>query len=122
MTNANYPAGSPAASSLFRWEVADKAIAVHLSLDLIERLERETIEAFKNVTRRGSEIGGVLLGRTANAGKRLVLVDGFEPVECDHSRGPLYVFADADRKRLEQTIARAKSGGVGGGAAVCVRV
>ncbi len=111
MTNANYPSGSPAASSLFRWEVADKAIAVHLSLDLIERLERETIEAFKNVTRRGSEIGGVLLGRTANAGKRLVLVDGFEPVECDHARGPLYVFADADRKRLEQAIARAKSGG-----------
>ncbi len=111
MTNANYPAGSPAASSLFRWEVADKAIAVHLSLELIERLERDTIEAFKNVTRRGSEIGGVLLGRLANAGKRLVLVDGFEPVECDHARGPLYVFAEADRKRLEQAIARAKSGG-----------
>ncbi len=111
MTNATIPAGSPSASQLFRWESADKGVAVHLSLDLVERLERETIEAFKTVTRRGSEIGGLLLGKTASAGRRLVLVDGFEPVQCDHARGPLYMFAEEDKKRLEQAIAKVKASG-----------
>ena len=116
MTNATVPAGSPAVpdpTAFYRWELSDKAITVFLSLELIERLERETIEAFKAVTRRGSEVGGVLLGRTAEAGRRLILVDSFEPVECDHSRGPLYMFGDDDKKRLEQAVAQSGASVVG---------
>jgi len=116
MTSASVPAGSPAIpdpTAFYRWELSGKTFTAFLSLELIERLEKETIEAFKAVTRRGSEIGGVLLGRTADAGRRLVLVDSFEPVECEHSRGPLYMFSDADKKRLEAAIARCGAGVVG---------
>jgi TonB family protein len=116
MTNATVPADAPAVpdpTAFYRWELSDKAITVFISLELIERLERETLEAFKAVTRRGSEIGGLLLGRTAEAGRRLILVDSFEPVECDHSRGPLYMFGDEDKKRLEKAVARSGAAVVG---------
>jgi TonB family protein len=94
---------------MFRWELPGKPIAIHLSLDLVDRLERETIEAFKAVTKRGSEIGGILLGRSASAGRRIVLVEDFEHVECDYARGPLYMLAEEDGARFEQVLARARA-------------
>ncbi|HWR52595.1 MAG TPA: hypothetical protein VN428_15905, partial [Bryobacteraceae bacterium] len=117
MTNATIPAESlPAVrSALFRWEVPDRPCSVYLSLDVIDRMERETLEAFKAITRKGSEIGGVLLGRTATAGKRIITIEEYEAVECDYSRGPLYILADPDRKRIEQAITRLKGGGEGAG-------
>ncbi len=113
MTNATIPAESLPAlrSALFRWEVPDRPCSVYVSLDVIDRLERETLEAFKAITRKGSEIGGILLGRTAQAGKRIITIEEYESVECDYSRGPLYILADADRKRIEQAIARLKAAG-----------
>ncbi len=67
MTNTTSPAesiGAPSgAASFYRWEVAGKPIPILFSLDLMDRLEREVLESFKAVTKRGSEIGGVLGGR-----------------------------------------------------------
>lgn len=113
MTNATIPAESLAAlrSALFRWEVPKTPCSVYLSLDVVDRMERETLEAFKAITRKGSEIGGILLGRTAEAGKRIITIEEYESIDCDYARGPLYILADADRKRIEQAIARLKTGG-----------
>jgi TonB family protein len=114
MTNTTSPVeslGAPsAAASFYRWEVPGKPIAVHISLDLVDRLEREAIETFKAVTKRGSEIGGVLVGRTVPGSKRTVYLEEYEPVECEYSRGPLYMLADADKNRLKQTLDRVKAG------------
>lgn len=106
MTNSTIPAeamGSPSpVTASYRWEAPGKPISIQLSLDLIDRLEREVIDAFKAVTKRGSEIGGVLLGRIAQGAKRTVFVENFEPVICDYSRGPLYLLSDADKERLRE--------------------
>jgi outer membrane biosynthesis protein TonB len=99
------------ASSFYRWEVASKPIAIYFSLDLIDRLERDVIESFKAVTKRGSEIGGVLGGRIVPGSHPAVVIDRFEPVECDYSRGPLYLLSDADRERLKQALDRVRNGG-----------
>jgi protein TonB len=88
---------------------------VYFSLDVIDRMEREALEAFKAITRKGSEIGGILLGRTAQAGKRIITIEEYESIECDYSRGPLYILADADRKRIEQAIGRLKGNGTAAG-------
>lgn len=116
MTNSTIPADSVGASSpastSFRWEVPNKAISIHLSLDVVDRLEREVIESFKAITKRGSEVGGILLGRVAPAAnKRTVFVENYELVECEYSRGPLYLLADADKQRFREALERLKAPG-----------
>jgi TonB family protein len=117
MTNTTTPAesiGAPSgAASFYRWEVPDKPISILLSLDLIDRLERDVIESFKAVTKRGSEIGGVLGGRVIGGSRPTVVVDQFEPVECDYSRGPLYLLSDEDKTKLRQAIERVRNSGNG---------
>ncbi|MGA2435266.1 MAG: TonB family protein [Bryobacteraceae bacterium] len=113
MTNSGITAesiGAPApVSASFRWEVPEKPPSILVSLDVIDRLERQVLEAFKAITSRGSEIGGLLLGRIVTGGKRTVFIEDYVPVDCEYSRGPLYLLADADKQRLEEAIANAKS-------------
>lgn len=113
MTNSGItaePIGAPApVSASFRWEAPDKPPSILLSLDVIDRLERAVIDAFKAITSRGSEIGGLLLGRIVAGGKRTVFIEDYVPVDCGYSRGPLYLLAEDDKRRLEEAIANAKN-------------
>jgi hypothetical protein len=117
MTNTTSPVesiGAPTgAASFYRWEVAGKPIAILFSLDLMDRLEREVLESFKAVTKRGSEIGGVLGGRVVAGSAPTVIVEQFEPVECDYSRGPLYLLSDEDKVRMKQALERVSRAGGG---------
>jgi len=120
MTNTTTPAesiGAPTgAASFYRWEAAGKPIAILYSLDLMDRLEREVLESFKAVTKRGSEIGGVLGGRVIAGSQPTVVIERFEPVECDYSRGPLYLLSEEDKVRMKQALER--TGNAGGGISV----
>jgi TonB family protein len=113
MTNTATPVesiGAPSgAASFYCWEVSGKPVSIYLSLDLLDRLEREAIETFKAVTKRGSEIGGVLVGRVVPGARPAVVIEQFEPVECTYSRGSLYLLSDEDKTGLEQTLSRVKS-------------
>ena len=53
----------PAPSPLYLWEVPQKPVSVRIPFSLIDRLEREAVESFRSLTSRGSEIGGLLVGR-----------------------------------------------------------
>ena len=92
------------------WHVPQKPIAVRLPLALIERLEQQTIESFRSLTSRGSEIGGLLLGGIAPGNPATVSVEDYELIQCDYSRGPLYRLSDADMSRLERAIEQHASG------------
>jgi len=112
MTNSTLttePVGSllPASVS-FRWTAPDKPNSIYLSLDVVDRLEREVIESFKAVTKRGSEVGGVLLGRVAAGGGRTVFIENYETVPCEYSRGPLYLLAEPDKDALRAVLERFK--------------
>jgi TonB family protein len=113
MTNSSIPAESPGSpspvSASYLWEAPNKAISVQISLDVIDRMEREVIDSFKAVTKRGSEVGGILLGRIAHAGKITVFVENYESVSCDYERGPLYLMAEPDKERLREALQRLKS-------------
>ena len=98
------------ASAYFLWQAPGKPVSVHLSLDVVDRLEKEVIESFKAITKRGSEIGGLLLGKVAAAGQPTVIVEEYEAVPCEYSRGPLYLLADDDKGRLLTAIQRTKTG------------
>ncbi len=92
------------------WQVAQKPIVVRLPLALVDRLEQQTVESFRSLTSRGSEIGGLLLGGFAQGNPATVSVEDFELVQCDYSRGPLYRLSDADMSRFDRAIEQHASG------------
>ncbi len=100
----------PASRSGYTWEVPQKPVSVHLPFDLIDKLESLVVESFRSLTSRGSEIGGLLLGRDVAGNPATVSVEDFELVTCDYTRGPLYRLSEADMGRFERAIER-NSGG-----------
>ena len=98
----------------YTWEVAQKPVAVRFPLPLIDRLESEAVEAFRSLTSRGSEIGGLLLGFHAPGNPSLVTVSDFELISCDYGRGPLYRLSDSDLARFEQAMGKHAAGSVMG--------
>jgi len=104
-------AAEPSSRSGYTWEVPQKPVSVHLPFETIDKLESLVVESFRSLTSRGSEIGGLLLGRTAPGSPAAIAVEDFEVVACDYSRGPLYRLSDADTARFERAIEQHRSGG-----------
>lgn len=104
------PKSAPLATYL--WEVPQKQVAVRLAFDLIDRMEHEVIENFRSLTSRGSEIGGVLLGSLVAGSPLNVIVQDYEAIPCDYSRGPLYRLSDADLGRFERAIEQHSASGM----------
>ena len=87
------------------WELPETGISIRLSLEVMDRLEREALESFRSITKRGSEIGGLLLGQVSRDPRAIAITD-YELVACDYSRGPLYQLSEEDERRLEAAVAR----------------
>jgi len=86
------------------WEVPQKPVSIYLPFEMIDRLENLVVENFRSLTSRGSEIGGLLVGRSGHGNPLVVLVENFEIVSCDYSRGPLYRLSEADMGRFERVM------------------
>lgn len=95
-----------APTGFYEWKVAGSPVAVRLSLATIERLGLETTNGLGTAAKRADEAGGVLLGRAEIGDTTTVLIEDFEPVRCEHRRGPSYVLSASDRKRLEKALRR----------------
>src|SRR5437879_5368892 len=104
-------------SPFYLWEVPQKPVAVRIPFNVIDRLEREAVEAFRSLSSRGSEIGGLLVGDVTAGSPLVVSIADYELVSCDYARGPLYRLAEADMERfqraMEQQIGRASCRGRG---------
>jgi hypothetical protein len=70
-----------------------------------EWLERQALDSLRALTKRGSEIGGLLLGRIS-PDPHAILIEELEAVACDYSRGPFYLLSEADEARLQAAIAQ----------------
>lgn len=87
------------------WELPRLKAGLHLSLDVVDRIERDALTAFRAVTQRGSEIGGLLLGRVTND-PHVCSIEDYALVSCDYTRGPLYHLSEADEGRLRAALAQ----------------
>ena len=97
---------SSAADSLgYVWEDPGDSIMIQVSLDLIERLS-VAVQHGLGAGQRGTEIGGILLGRTLPGFARAVLIEDFELVVCEHLRGASYTLSPKDRRLLGSRLAR----------------
>jgi TonB family protein len=102
----------PDSAGFYTWEAPGKPVAVAVPFTLIDQMEREAVENFRNVSSRGSEIGGLLFGAVAGGNPSLVTVTSYTQVVCDYGLGPLYRLAEADLSRLDAALAHAASAGM----------
>jgi hypothetical protein len=93
------------------WEPKEAPISLRLGVDLIERLEKESLEIFRAITNRGSEIGGILLGQVVPGAPLTVVVEDYEPVPCAYSLGPTYRLSEEEQQNLREMIARRRATG-----------
>src|SRR5262245_47272501 len=96
-------------SAYYLWEFPEKPVNVRLSLDMIDRLERDVLESFRAITARGSEVGGLLLGRSEAGATTNTVVENYELFHCDYTRGPLYLLSEEEKSRLEEVVRRKKN-------------
>jgi hypothetical protein len=66
----------------------------------------EVMRGFGVTRRRGTEIGGVLLGKIKTGDDPLVLIYDYETVPCEYSAGPSYVLSDRDREAFREVAGR----------------
>lgn len=90
----------------FVWEIPGKPVAVHLHLDVVDRMAAEVMRGFGAVPKRGAEVGGVLLGTIEHGEQTIVRVEDFEPVACEYRRGPSYLFTGEERDSFAGAVAR----------------
>src|SRR4051812_414074 len=104
------PANLPSSpSSYYLWEFPEKPVSVRVSLDVVDRLERDVLDSFRAITARGSEVGGLLLGRSENGPTIKTVIENYELFHCDYTRGPLYLLSDEEKARLQDVIRRKRA-------------
>jgi hypothetical protein len=97
----------------FVWEDPGDSIMIQVSMDLVDRLGA-AVKKGLGTGPRGTEIGGLLLGKTLPGFGRTILIEDFELMPCEYLRGASYTLSPADRKLLGARLARTKAGRVVG--------
>ena len=78
-----------------------------MNYDVVERLNIEVMRGFGVTRRRGTETGGILLGRIDRRVKPiLVHVHDFEVVPCEYAFGPSYELSAKDMALFREAVAR----------------
>jgi hypothetical protein len=102
------PANSGSGPRFYKWSAPGGAFSIQISFDVIDRMSADIMKAFWSLPKRGVEIGGILLG-TVSEGES-VAIEEYEPVGCEHRRGPSYVLSEPDRRKLEKALRKARGG------------
>lgn len=106
MIEATVSAAGPAGN--YSWVSEDGKTEIALVFDVVDRLGFDVMRGFGAVPKRGAEVGGILLGRTAGA-EHIEIAD-FLLVPCTHARGPSFLLSDEDLLQFDQILAKAGRG------------
>lgn len=91
----------------YLWEITGRPVAVRLGFAFVDRLLQEVMRGFGAMPRRGVEMGGVLLGWVDRSGATpVVVVEDYEPVPCQHTRGATYLLSEQELSRFDETVAK----------------
>lgn len=90
--------------TFYAWEVPGKSISIHLDFEVVDQVLSEVMQGFGAVPKRGAEVGGLLLGTIREGSQPIVHIQDFEPVLCEHARGPSYLLSAADDERLTAAV------------------
>jgi len=92
----------------YLWEAPGKPVSIEIDFDVVDRMSRDIQRGFVASTRRGLEIGGILLGSVTVDDKLTVRIEDFEPVPCSYVHGASYIVDGGDGARFEQAVAKWK--------------
>lgn len=73
---------------------------------IVSAIRARALEGFHSLPKRGTEVGGLLVGRVLRTKPLLARISGFEDVTCSHSFGPSYVLTGEDKAGLEAALQR----------------
>jgi hypothetical protein len=79
------------------------ALRVRIDASVVDRISADAMRGFGVTRRRGTESGGVLIGKI-DARSRTVHVQEYEPVPCEYSQGPSYILSEADQNEFESAL------------------
>ncbi len=94
---------------VYVWEIPNKQVSVHLSLDVVDRMQQEVMRGFGAVPKRGAEVGGILLGTVQSGPGTVVTVDDYIAVPTEYKRGPSYLLSEEDAEAFDAAMAKARS-------------
>jgi hypothetical protein len=93
------------------WTAPGGGVLVRLLSAAIDRLNAEAMRGYGVTRRRGTEAGGVLLGRLKeSAAGRIIIIESIEAVSCEYAFGPSYVLSPADEARFRYTAEKWRTG------------
>jgi len=95
------------------WEVPGRPVAVHLSLEVADRILADVMRGFAAVPKRGAEVGGLLIGTIELGEPSVIKITDFEAVDCAYKRGPSYLLVDKDAEKFDETCSRREGESVG---------
>lgn len=104
---------APERPGYYVWMAEGSPVAIHVRLDVVDRLAAEAMRGYGAVPKRGAEIGGLLIGQVEPGDTPIVRIEDFEPVPCDYKRGPSYLFTGQDGAAFDQACSRWQPEGAG---------
>jgi len=90
----------------FVWQAPGQPVVIQLSIDVVDRMSADILRGFGAVPKRGAEVGGILIGTTQPGKVNTVRIEDFEAIPCTYSRGPSYLFTDAERALFNEVCQR----------------
>lgn len=94
----------------YRWDEPDSKLTVLLHSETVESLQMSVRGGGSPRSFMTNEVGGILLGkRESSQDRTLIIVDGFEPVNCEHLAGASYVLGRQDAALFEAAITSVNS-------------
>jgi hypothetical protein len=88
------------------WKAPGKAPSVKIGHDVIERMTVDIMRGFGVTRRRGTEVGGILLGKISGAEEPLVLIYDYETIPCEYSQGPSYLLSERDLHAFRHAVSQ----------------
>lgn len=85
------------------WNTPESLLTVYLDFQVIDQLGVDVMRGFGAVRRRGTEVGGILLG-TIDTDRNAVHVQRYEPIPCEYSQGPSYLLSEHDEQGFRETV------------------
>ena len=85
----------------------DGSLEFRIADAAVQGISVEIMRGFGATRRRGTEVGGLLLG---SAAKGRIAVDSFEIIPCEYAYGPSWLLSENDQAKLAEALTRLRSG------------
>src|SRR4051812_40104910 len=89
--------------TLVSWTTPECPFSIEYSARTLDDIRLAVVDAFHSLPHGGVEVGGVLLGRYADGG--LKILDS-AALECEHALGPSFSLSATDLTRLEELLTK----------------